>query len=1356
MSSSTIPNIVLEANNLNYIAMMFIRCFCFVVIPLGTVGHLMSIYVFTRPTLRSNSCSMYFLAASIVGLMHTCYILPMRMIQSAFIDTDPGAHSVIFCKITWLALNSLRGLGFWLIVLACGDRYLCSSASTNKRALSSVHVARRLIPVTILIGFIAYIHVPIFFKIDIIPATQKPICYPPGPPGTYRIVLSYFHLIYFGLSPSFCMLIFGMLTLRNIERSKRLAMAPSINLETAANQNLRKTNRHMLRMLFVQVLVYCITGLTFSVALIYTAIIANQQKNVFQSAQENMINAVVGMLSTTGPCLSFYLFTLSSGLFRKELKNLFCKFNRVTIQTQQVPTQQTNTDCHRCGFKIMHVSNYCGLILVIVTIRFVAPTKSSNGCGYAACNLGDPTKLNVHIVSHTHDDVGWLKTVDQYYYGSRNNIQHAGVQYILDSVICALDENADRRFIYVEIAFFWRWWNEQTDAMRNKVRGFVNDGRLEFISGGWCMNDEATTHYNSIIDQHSLGAEFLRDQFGECGRPKIGWQVDPFGHSREQGSLLAQMGFDGLFQGRVDYQDWQTRNRTKTMEMVWKTSTNLGNQSWLFTAILRDEYSPPDGLCFDDSCADPPIMDDPRLHDYNVPERVQAFIEASRKQAAGYATNHIISPMGADFHYENANEWFKNLDKLIKYVNLEQANGSDVNTFYSTPSCYLYALNKAGRTWTTKTDDFFPYADQPHGFWTGYFTSRPALKRYERHSNNILQITRQLNAFSNSQLRNSIFVLSEAMGVVQHHDAVSGTEKQEVAFDYAQRLSVGIDNAIRVINKAFGKLLPKDTQPAPGPQFLCQVTNVSECLPIQDQTRFTLTLWNPTVHLVLQHYRVPVTRSYTVRDPKGQLILTELIPVSDATKRIPGRTSTAGNQLIFRANLPALGFNTYFFEAKRYNITIGRRVWLRSSCTAIYVDNTWYSSDDNTLPLTGISYTSGFDPNLGDYRDFQLSYDLVRDGIHTTIVGHIRDWYGASGISFHLDTGDQIMTNIVPLDMDHVRTVFPSFCIEQMDQNDQRGYFTFEEEMSGDDGKHAGWWNSSSKVIRSGIQGGHVVLFNLTQQGEGDILVLSSFSQFMATSLSQTNNNILEFGVIGSMLSISANYIHAMMVFLCIKCKKALPIGNDSFWIDLFTQAHYWGLILYEQDWLDRQTIDFLPTRTDINLGRQWLISMGEAADKIGLNIQYCMSLPRHILSALQIPRVTQARTSPDYAVHLDGKGQQWTIGISSMFADANGLAPFRDVFWSTSLQPGSPYKPNAEEVLSEREILIATLSTRPVSPGDAINYTNAQHIMKCCREDGLILKPDRPLTMINRLVSDWAFHDGVSQGELYSTRTNM
>ena len=135
------------------------------------------------------------------------------------------------------------------------------------------------------------------------------------------------------------------------------------------------------------------------------------------------------------------------------------------------------------------------------------------------------------------------------------------MQYIIDSAIQSLLDNPDRRFIYVEMAFFWRWWVEQTEDMQNTVKQLVNTGlfprtkncnsvdlmtviylgRLEFISGGWCMQDEATTHYNSIIDQHSLGAELLRDQFGDCARPKIGWQIDPFGHSRESASLFAQV-----------------------------------------------------------------------------------------------------------------------------------------------------------------------------------------------------------------------------------------------------------------------------------------------------------------------------------------------------------------------------------------------------------------------------------------------------------------------------------------------------------------------------------------------------------------------------------------------------------------------------------------------------------------------------------------------------------------------------------------------------------------------------------------------------------------------------------------------
>ena len=112
--------------------------------------------------------------------------------------------------------------------------------------------------------------------------------------------------------------------------------------------------------------------------------------------------------------------------------------------------------------------------------------------------------VNVHIVPHTHDDVGWLKTVDQYYSGTERSIDGAGVKYILDSVVDELQKDQRRTFIYVEIAFFIRWWREQSENTKTIVKKLVANKQLEFINAGWSMNDEATTDYNAIIDQVSM------------------------------------------------------------------------------------------------------------------------------------------------------------------------------------------------------------------------------------------------------------------------------------------------------------------------------------------------------------------------------------------------------------------------------------------------------------------------------------------------------------------------------------------------------------------------------------------------------------------------------------------------------------------------------------------------------------------------------------------------------------------------------------------------------------------------------------------------------------------------------------
>ncbi len=71
--------------------------------------------------------------------------------------------------------------------------------------------------------------------------------------------------------------------------------------------------------------------------------------------------------------------------------------------------------------------------------------------------------------------------------------------------------------------------------------------------------------------------------------------------------------------------------------------------------------------------------------------------------------------------------------------------------------------------------------------------SRPALKRYIRWTSGFYQAAKQLNAAlgvaGSGGSPVALAHLADAMGIVQHHDAVTGSSKQHVAFDYARRLA---------------------------------------------------------------------------------------------------------------------------------------------------------------------------------------------------------------------------------------------------------------------------------------------------------------------------------------------------------------------------------------------------------------------------------------------------------------------------------------------------------------------------------------------------------------------------------------
>jgi hypothetical protein len=111
-----------------------------------------------------------------------------------------------------------------------------------------------------------------------------------------------------------------------------------------------------------------------------------------------------------------------------------------------------------------------------------------------------------------------------------------------------------------------------------------------------------------------------------------------------------------------------------------------------------------------------PIQDDPRLFNVNIKERCDDFAHQVRTRSASFRTNNVLIPFGCDFQFENAHMEFKNMDKVIKYIN-SHPDEYNMTLKYSTPSIYVDAVHAAGLGWELNQFDFFPYAGTIHYYF---------------------------------------------------------------------------------------------------------------------------------------------------------------------------------------------------------------------------------------------------------------------------------------------------------------------------------------------------------------------------------------------------------------------------------------------------------------------------------------------------------------------------------------------------------------------------------------------------------------------------------------------------------------
>uniref|UniRef100_A0A3Q2ZYZ2 Alpha-mannosidase n=1 Tax=Kryptolebias marmoratus TaxID=37003 RepID=A0A3Q2ZYZ2_KRYMA len=451
----------------------------------------------------------------------------------------------------------------------------------------------------------------------------------------------------------------------------------------------------------------------------------------------------------------------------------------------------------------------------------------------------DNEPLQVFVVPHSHNDPGWVKTFDKYFTDQ--------TQHILNNMVVKLAEDPRRKFIWSEISFFAKWWESADVYKQEAMRKLILGGQLEIVTGGWVMTDEATAHYFAMIDQLIEGHQWLERNLGVT--PISGWAVDPFGHSATMPYLLKMANLTSMLIQRIHYSIKKHFASTRSLEFMWRQAWDTGSSTDMFCHMMPFySYDVPH------TCGpDPKIccqFDFKRLPggrincpwkvppksvvEANVAERAQLLLDQYRKKSKLYRSKVLLVPLGDDFRYDKALEWdqqYINYQKLFDYMNshpelhVQAQFGTLTEYFNAVYKAYGVAPGSRPSDFPVLSGDFFAYADREDHYWTGYFTSRPFYKSLDRVIESHLRGAEILYSLAVANARHvgmegrypvSDYALlvdaRRSVGLFQHHDAITGTAKENVVIDYGTKLLRALIGLKRVIINAAHFLVMKNKE----------------------------------------------------------------------------------------------------------------------------------------------------------------------------------------------------------------------------------------------------------------------------------------------------------------------------------------------------------------------------------------------------------------------------------------------------------------------------------------------------------------------------------------------------------------
>ena len=538
--------------------------------------------------------------------------------------------------------------------------------------------------------------------------------------------------------------------------------------------------------------------------------------------------------------------------------------------------------------------------------------------------------LKVIVMPHSHNDPGWLKTVEGYFATATKNI--------ISNMVEKLTENTNMTFIWTEMSYLSMWWEAAGPEPRQKMRALLESGRLEIPTGGWVMTDEANVDLFSMIDQLVEGHSFLRTTFNI--RPVSSWSVDSFGHGGTFPHLLAKSGIPNMVIMRTHYawKEWMAKHQQG--DFLWKQSWEAdGSEAPLCHNFPYDIYSikhscgphPQTCLGFDfrhvaGEYNEFSVHYTP-IDSSNVQSRAELLLEQYGRTGSLFPHNVVLVPLGDDFRYNNAAEFdqqYDNYIQLMEFINKRQDKYYATVTFGNLTS-YFTAVRERMSQFSTLQGDFHVYSDvfsegRP-AYWSGYYSTRPFLKRLSRQLAAKLRSAEILFSLSRDRGRpvhqtsgyEELEGARRDLGLFQHHDAITGTSKHFVMVDYQTKLLSGLKSVENLLEISAQVLLDTEEEGSVVRHITEHRSNGdinTDILHVKPGTSRSVVVYNSLAQDKEEVVSLLVTSSdLCVTDSSGLGVETQVAPVYNITEQ--NALDLGVFQLVFVTSLPALSLSTF-------------------------------------------------------------------------------------------------------------------------------------------------------------------------------------------------------------------------------------------------------------------------------------------------------------------------------------------------------------------------------------------------------------------------------------------------------------